>query len=119
MDLSQTFDRVWTTRLLCKLSDYLRNQIILLLASYLSDRLLQIHLRDSVSPTHYIHVGFPQGSVLPLLFLLYTTDLPVVDSVATATFADDTAVLASSENYNDAVKCLQHSIDRISKWAKH
>ncbi len=38
LDVSQAFDRVWTTGLLHKLSDNLPKQIILLLTSYLSDR---------------------------------------------------------------------------------
>ncbi len=119
VDVSRAFDRVWTTDLLHKLSDYLPKQIIILLLTS-NYRSVQVYLSDSVSLTHSIHGGVPQGSFLgPLLFLLYTADLPFADNVTTATFADDTAVLGSNENYDDAVKCLQHSTDRISKWTKH
>lgn len=43
-----------------------------------------------------IQSGVPQGSVLgPILYLLFTSDLPTKGATMVATFADDTAVLAS------------------------
>jgi len=50
-----------------------------------------------------INFGVPQNSVLgPVLYLLYTIDLPVALDSTTATYADDTAVLAAHNNHIEA-----------------
>ena len=106
-------------RLIHKISSYLPQQIISLVTSYLSSRTFHVHCGDSISPMHPMQAGVPQGSVLgPLLYLLYAGDLPVADDITAATFADDTSILASTENYEVAVSKLQQSLNKVSTWAK-
>lgn len=66
-----------------------------------------------------IHAGVPQGSVMgPILYLLFTADLPISNDVLIGTFADDTAILASDPNPAFASHKLQMSLDKISSWTK-
>jgi hypothetical protein len=59
----------------------------------------------------------PQGSVLwPLLCLLYTADLPTSPDFITATFVDDTAVIATDYDPATASQKLQASLLEIQSW---
>jgi len=50
-----------------------------------------------------INSDVPQSSVLgPILYLLYTVDLPIALDSTTATYVDDTAVLAAHNNHIEA-----------------
>ena len=59
----------------------------------------------------------PQGSILGhILYVLFTSDLPVPTNSVIATFADDTCILAVGENEHQSTQKLQASIDNIVEW---
>lgn len=85
----------------------------------MSNRHFFIKQQDAITKIHKISSGVPQGSVLgPILYLLYTADLPTDSSVTTATFADDTAILAIHNDPIIASNHLQENLNRIQKWLK-
>ena len=60
--------------------------------------------------------GVPQGSVLgPILYTLYTANIPTTTNSTVLTFADDTAILVRHTNPETAVKLLQEHITKIEK----
>jgi hypothetical protein len=117
LDISQAFDRVWHIGLLYKLRHSLPFNYFLLLKSYLLNIHFQVKIENAFTDLLPINAGVPQGGVLgPLLYLLYTSDLPTSPDTITATFADDTAVLASDPDPTIASHKLQTSLIAIQHW---
>jgi hypothetical protein len=76
-----------------------------ILKSYLSDRYFYVKYQEEQTALIPIESGVQQGSVLgPVLYLLYTADLPTLRQTTVATFADDTAV---STSHSDPKNSLQ------------
>jgi len=111
-----TFDKVWHEGLLCKLKTIFPAGIHQIFKSYLANRHFLIKYRETYTSLHPILSGVPQGCVLgPLLYLIYTADLPTTDKSYTATFADDTAILTVHEDPDEATQ-LQVHLNKIHPW---
>ena len=119
LDISQAFDKVWHC-LLCKIKRSVPHPCYIVLKSYLENRCFEVKVGDAISKLYPIKAGVPQGSVLgPLLYLLYTADLPITNDTTTATFADDTAVLALHEDPVTASQLLCSTTNRCHKLKMH
>lgn len=117
LDISQAFDKVWHSGLLYKLKKMLPYHFYEVIKSYLHHRHFYVNQNGEFSDIFEIKAGVPQGSVLgPILYLLYTSDLPNNSHTMVATFADDTAILASHENPTIASNLVQHNLNQIQNW---
>ena len=102
VDYCKAFDMIDHTLLLKKLEVYgLRRDSLRSFTSYLKDRRQLVKLGEKQSNVAIVRHGIPQGSVLgPLLFIVFTNDLPLyVTSSRIDLFANDT-MLTSSANYS-------------------
>ena len=119
LDVAQAFDKVWHQGLIYKLNKHLPKSYVELLSSYLSERLCRVKQENEYSELKEIQAGIPQGSVLgPVLYLLYTCDIPQSENVTVATFADDTAILALDIDPQKATEKLQNASDKIGEWSR-
>lgn len=116
LDVAQAFDKVWHEGLIYKLRRILPEKYCLLLEFYIKGRYFRIKREETYSDLKEIRAGVPQGSVLgPMLYLLYTKDVPKIKNTTMATFADDTAILSVAENIEETTKSLHNAVNKISR----
>ena len=117
LDIEQAFDKVWHQGLLYKLRKLLPDQIFLILKSYITERYFQVKIENTLSQYYPVQSGVPQGSVLgPLLYLIYTADVPTTADTLIATFADDTAIMSSDTRPHRASEKLQQHLNALQTW---
>eukprot|EP00117_Sycon_ciliatum_P002447 scpid66661/ scgid1988/ Probable RNA-directed DNA polymerase from transposon X-element; Reverse transcriptase len=120
-DLSKAFDHVWHRGLLHKLEHHgVRGAALRWFESYLLGRRQRVRIGSTASDWLDIPAAVPQGSVLgPLLFLVYTMDLPAAcnsEATRSSLFADDTALIASDHSAAAAERALQSSLTKAATW---
>lgn len=117
LDIQQAFDKVWYSGLLYKIKKKLPSEYYLLLKSYLCGRHFQVKYCSEFSDIFPIKSGVPQGSVLgPLLYTLYTSDIPTTPDTQMGTFADDTVLLCRHKDPQLATEGLQLHLDILQNW---
>lgn len=119
LDIEAAFDRVWHDGLRFKIRKLLPSAYYNILRSYIGDRFMQVRYGEATSTFRGIRAGVPQGSVLgPILYTIYTSDIPALENVIVATFADDTAILATNKDNMRASEMLQEQLDETERWLR-
>ena len=93
-DFCKAFDKVAHEKLVQKLHRYgIRGDTLKWIKGFLDNRQQAVVINGVNSNSTPVSSGVPQGSVLgPILFLVYTNDLPEQVSSRVRLFADDTAI---------------------------
>ena len=122
--MSAEFDTVDHSILLqrAEVSFGLSGTVLSWLASFLDGRTQQVVFNGATSSVERITSGVPQGSVLgPLLFLLYTADVPLIASefgLGVHCYADDGQLYrsGSAESSGMSVTVVVDCIAKMDRW---
>ena len=121
LDFSAAFDIIDHHLLLEKLTCYGFEQSALnWFFSYLSNRTQTVLFNGSFSEIRTTTCGVPQGSCLgPLLFTIFTNDLPsVLDKANTVMYADDSTIYASALTNNELEIIINKELNGVAEWVK-
>ena len=102
IDFKKAYDTVSHDILLRKLEAYgIKDNVIKLIKSYLSDRKQYVQFSDGKSDVKGVLHGVPQGSILgPLFYIIYANDLSRASELLfTIMFADDTSVFIEGQSF--------------------
>lgn len=86
---------------------------------YLENREITVKINKTFSIPRVVPSGVPQGSNLgPILYLLQVVSMPLaVEKTKIFQYADDTILVAESEDFLEAQGKLQHDFVNILKWS--
>ena len=85
--------------------------------SYLQNRKQFLEIYNIKSEYADITCGVPQGSILgPILFLIYIYDIGTSSKLNLLSFADDTTLYQSGDNYYTLVQNLNNEVNNTFKW---
>ncbi|GFV25528.1 RNA-directed DNA polymerase from mobile element jockey [Trichonephila clavipes] len=98
LDIQKAFDRVWHVGLLYKLIKInTPPHLTKLISSFINNRSFSVKVNNTHSTNRRIIAGTPQGSsISSILFNIYVNDIPRTSQSTICMFADDTAILAQS-----------------------
>ena len=122
LDFSAAFDVIDHEILAAKLRAYsFDSTAISWLVSYLTGRKQQVFFNGSLSDCKDVVSGVPQGSSLgPLLFTIFTNDLPLVLRKASlVSYADDTTLYMASSTVEKLSDELNKELELVLRWVKN
>ena len=121
LDLSEAFDAVDYGILMSKLSSVgVSPRSLEWFSSYLSNRNQQTSCDNKLSEALPVTFGFPQGSILgPLVFLVYTNELPAaIQHSEVSSYADDAVLYCFAKEPREQESKLNAGIYNVALWLK-
>ena len=118
LDVAKAFDSVWHFGLIAKLIRFgLPMKLCDTIKDFLANRKFRVRVNKDKSQWKQIRAGTPQGALLsPLLYALYTADIPTLRYAQIAQFADDTALFYSHRDARCLVRRIQEDLETVSEY---
>ena len=119
IDFKKAYDTVSHDILLRKLEAYgIKNNIIRLIKSNLSDRKQYVQYSDGQSDVKVVQHGVPQGSILgPLFYIIYANDFSRASELLfTIMFADDSSVFIEGQSYGNVCQLFNEKLEKCDIW---
>ena len=119
LDFSAAFDIIDHSLLMKKRMCYdFTHPAIMWIKSYLSNRTKRVFFNGSHSNIIQLESGIPQGSCLgPLLFSIFTNDMPLTLSKARVSmYADDSTIYTSATTTTEMTATLKKEMQLVSEW---
>jgi len=118
LDLTCAYNTVLKRGLLLKLAKILKCKTsIWLINIILSDRKFTVHLNGRESRYKYLQNGLPQGSLSPVLFNVYISDL-VNTTSRKFMYTDDVGLVAQAESFEKLEEILNVDVSIVQKYFK-
>jgi hypothetical protein len=91
---------------------------VLWIKSYLSNRTQRVFFNESLSNIIQVESGFSQGCFLgPLLFSIFTNDMPLTLSKASVSmYLDDSTLYTSATTATEMTATLNKELQLVSEW---
>ena len=120
VDLQQAYDRVWRKGLLLKMQKMgIKGNMYSWIKSFLTDRLIQTQINDTMSSKAVLEEGLPQGSSLSCtLFLVFLNDVSDVLKTETALFADDLVLWHTGNSTTISRRRLQDDLNSLGAYCR-
>ena len=118
IDLQQAYDRVWRKGLFFKMQNMgIKGKMYSWVKAFLTDRLIQTRLNDTLSSKTTLEEGLPQGSALSCtLFLIFINDITDNLKCMKALFADDLVIWHSSNSTIIGQRRIQEDLMNLERY---
>ena len=120
LDIKSAFDSVWHNGLVFKMKRLnFPTETIKIIQSFLCNRTFKVFIGSKCSQQITVTAGCPQGSCLsPILYNVFTADIPSLTNCMTSIFADDTSILCSDLFSADIITSLQTALTHLNQYFK-
>ena len=118
LDVQGAFDALLKNRLLHRIVQQgWPQRALLFVDSFLTERRVQVRLRQVITPSYPVACSTPQGSPLsPVLYTLYLAELLSMDTERRFGYADDVCLYQATHSLDKNVELLAADLRHIRAW---